>query len=306
MKMKKRIAVGVDVGGTDIKCALVDEEGKILRRFKRSSKSDQSQQVILKNIIQLSAQVQKWAALHHFTILGFGFGIPGIVSREGVVFRSPHFPAWVDYPVLQELSAALKMPVQVDNDANMAARGEAWLGAAQNLDNFVLLTLGTGIGGGIVIHREVFRGDSGFGGEIGHLILNKKGYFCACGGQGCLELYASATALQKMSPYQPKKLFEKARKGDKKSRKIFETLGENLGAGIASLVNVLDIENIFLGGGLLGAWEMFSKGISRGIQKHTYPTVAERIRVHKAKLGNDAGVMGAAKMVFERNEETEL
>lgn len=296
--------VGVDVGGTDLKCAVVDEKGRILQRFIRPTLADRNEEIILRNILQACSVARKWAAGKGLGIGGIGFGIPGILSKAGIVCRSPHFPAWIDYPIQRELSSRLPCPVVVDNDANMAALGEGWVGAAKQWKDYLLFTLGTGIGGGIVLDRKVFRGDSGFAGEFGHLVLNQGGYACACGGQGCLELYASATGLEKMSPFSPKKLYQLALRGDRKARKIFTCLGDSLGAGIASVVNILDVESVIVGGGLSGAWPVFSPALRRGIRRHIYPTTASRIRLARAKLGNDAGILGAAKAAWDESRRT--
>ncbi len=295
----QRVAIGIDVGGTHIKSAVVNEKGALLHHASLPTQSHKSSELILKNILKSFTYHKKWAEKKKFHIMGVGLGIPGIVSLKGMVHRSPHFPAWIDYPIRDELAKKIAFPILVDNDANMAALGEGWKGAAQKSKHFVLLTLGTGIGGGIVINRKIFRGDSGFAGEIGHLILHKDGYACTCGGQGCLELYASAVGIQKVSPFEAKKLYKLALRGNKKAKKILDAMGENLGAGIASLVNVLDIETILIGGGLSGAWTMFMKGLHRGIRKHTYPTLVNRVKVQRAKLGNQAGVIGGARAILE-------
>ncbi len=291
--------IGIDVGGTDLKSALLSFEGKLLHYARFPIPPQKRNEEVLKKIIQAVLKEQAWAGQKKWIIKGAGFGIPGIVSKQGIVHRSPHFPNWIDYPILEKLIRRLKFPIVVDNDANLAALGEGWLGAAKKLENYILLTLGTGIGGGIVIGRELFQGDSGFAGEMGHMILKKEGPLCNCGGRGCLELYASASAIQNISPFEPKKLFKMAMRGNKKARAIFEAFGESLGAGIGSVVNVLDIENIFLGGGLAEAWKMFVKALHRGLQEHSYPTTAERVRVRRAKLGNQAGVVGAAKAALD-------
>ncbi len=295
---QKKVAIGIDIGGTDIKSAVVSEKGEFLHALSIPTQSHKSSEVILKNILKSFLKQKKWAQSRKLQIMGVGLGIPGIVSLHGRVHRSPHFPAWIDYPIQKKLAEKISFPIVVDNDANMAALGEGWKGATQKSRNFVLLTLGTGIGGGIVIDRKIFRGDSGFAGEIGHLVLHKDGYACSCGGQGCLELYASASGLEKVSPFEAKKLYKLALRGNKKAKKIFDCLGENLGAGIASVVNILDIEHVVIGGGLSAAWKVFIPGLRRGVKKHIYPSTAQRISVMQARLGNNAGVVGAAKAAF--------
>lgn len=294
----KKVAIGIDIGGTNIKSAVVDETGRVLHESTLPTQSHRSADLILRNVLKSFVLQKTWALKKKRQVIGVGLGVPGIVTLQGLVNRSPHFPAWVDYPILKKLKEKISFPVLVDNDANMAALGEGWKGAAKKYPHYILLTLGTGIGGGIVIHRKIFRGDSGFAGEMGHLVLHKEGYPCACGGQGCLELYASACGLKKLSPFTAKTLYKKAMRGDKNAKNIFNFLGENLGVGIASIVNVLDIEHVLIGGGLSAAWKIFMKSLHHGIQKHIYPSTAQKIKVEKARLGNKAGVIGAARAAF--------
>jgi len=308
---RKSVALAVDLGGTDLKSAVVDGNGKILHRSRISSGAKESKEKILKKILEASLLEKKWAQGGGFQVVGIGLGIPGIVSHpQGVVHRSPHFPAWRNFPILKRLKSHLRFPVAVDNDATQAARGEGWRGAGRGHRNFVLLTLGTGIGGGIVMDGKIFRGDSGFAGEMGHVVIERNGRPCNCGGRGCLEMYASTVGIwedlksevrerERWKKASPEDLYRLALRGNQTARKVYEKFGRSLGAGVASIVNALDIETVILGGGLSGAWKAFIPSLRRAIAHHTYPTTAKKIRLLKAALGNDAGLVGAAKAVFD-------
>jgi glucokinase len=315
LRSRHSVAVTVDVGGTDLKSAVVDASGKILHRSTIPSESKQSKEKILEKILSAVSREEGWASQHRYRITGVGFGIPGIVSLQGIVHRSPHFPDWRDYPLRSLLKKSIPFSIVLDNDANMAALGEAWKGAGRKEKNFILLTLGTGIGGGIVIDGKLHRGDSGFAGELGHVVIERNGRRCHCGGRGCLEMYASATGIQeelqksRRTPFRkrgdlisPEDLYRHALRGNKTAKEIYRIFGEALGTGIASIVNALDIERMILGGGLSGAWRFFIESTRKAIARHTYPTTAKRIRIRRAALGNNAGLIGAARAVFAVEE----
>src|SRR4030095_282246 len=275
----KSVSLAVDLGGTDLKSAVVNAKGAILHRSRISSEASASKDKILKRILGAVFSERDWAKAQGFKIEGVGLGIPGIVSYpQGIVHRSPHFPAWKDFPILKKLKSHLPLFVTVDNDATLAALGEAWRGGGRGRKNFVLLTLGTGIGGGIVIGGEIFRGDSGFAGELGHWVIEEKGRPCKCGGRGCLEMYASSMGLREdlreknLKYLSPEELYRLALKGNKPAKEIYEGFGRALGAGIASLVHALNFETVILGGALLGAWKPFLPSRKVSTPRHTYPT----------------------------------
>jgi glucokinase len=297
-RLQRSVAVAVDLGGTDLKSAVVHSSGRILHRSSVASNSKESKGKILERILMAVSREHDWAGGKGYRVKGVGFGIPGIVSHQGIVHRSPHFPGWRDYPLKSLLKKKIFLPFVVDNDANMAALGEAWKGAGREVKNFILLTLGTGVGGGIVIEGKLHHGDSGFAGELGHVVIERYGRRCNCGGRGCLEMYASATGIRQETGQTPEELYRLAFRGNKTAKKIYRRFGEALGAGIASIVNTLDIERVILGGGLSGAWRVFIESTRRAVSVHTYSTTAKRIRIRRATLGNDAGLIGAARAAF--------
>jgi glucokinase len=309
-KHELSVAICIDLGGTDLKSAVVDSSGKILHQQSTPSESKKNKKKILDNLISSISIEEQWAQAQGFRIQGVGLGIPGIVSYpEGIVHRSPHFPDLKDFPIKKLLQKKIHFPLVLDNDANMAALGEGWIGAAKGKKNYLLMTLGTGIGGGIVFDGKLLHGDSGFAGEVGHIVIEREGRRCNCGGRGCLEMYASATGiLYGLSPSLRRRglgggltaehLYHLALQGNKTAQKIYKDFGKALGAGIASLVNVLDIELVMLGGGLSGAWKVFIDSTRQSIARHTYLTTAKKIILKRALLGNNAGLIGTARAVF--------
>jgi len=245
--------------------------------------------------------------------MALSLGIPGIVSaKTGIVFSSPHFPQWKNFKMRSELQKKLKVPVALDNDANLIALGEHKKGAARDWPTFLMVTLGTGIGGAIVIDSKIFHGTLGFAGEFGHICINPKGPICSCGGRGCLELYASASGLKRLvrtslqggkTPPLLKSiprsqlgetLFILAQKKNRGVQKILDQFGFDLGIGLATLVNVTGIQKIVIGGGLLSLSPFYWKAMRQSFKAHIYRKVGQETLFRKGKLGDEAGLVGAA------------
>ncbi len=302
----KAVALALDIGGSFIKAAVVDSKGIILFEETFASASDKKESQFIAQLLQILQILQNFCSQKKLKIKGVGLGVPGIVNAEkGIVYQSPHFPHWKNFKIQTLVQRKISFPVFMDNDANMAALGEAWLGKGKALKNFILLTLGTGIGGGIILNKKVWQGDSGFAGELGHLVIAQNGRLCACGGQGCLERYASLVGLEEEwknlseDPFtSPQDLFLRAKKGDWKALELWKRFGYSLGVGIASLMNVLGIENIVLGGGISEAFEVFKEGMQQGMKNHLYETSFKKMKVYRAKLKNKAGILGCAYQVF--------
>ncbi len=314
--MAKSLTISVDLGGTNLRAALVSETGEILQRVRMPSDPLKGKDHVLASVLgairELAAPVSK-------KIRGVVLGFPGIVDPEkGIVYQSPHFPDWKDLDLYGFFKPELAWPVRADNDANLAAMGEAWKGAGAGLKNFVMLTLGTGVGGGIVIEHRVFHGDRGFAGELGHIIIDTEGPECACGGQGCLEMYVSATGIRRLvdeSDDAPGRdrlletlgipierltvehLHKAALDGDIFSNVIFKKMGYYLGIGLASLVNTLGIESFVLGGGVSGAWDFFIEPAKKELAERTYREIARSVQIHRAVLGDDAALLGGAGLL---------
>jgi glucokinase len=264
---------------------------------------------------------EKYAASGAF--VGVGVGVPGIVYVEsGVLRKAPNLPGWEDFPVRDEIRAQLGVGVVLDNDANAAALGEKWLGAGREVASLCLVTLGTGVGGGLVLAGRVWRGFLGMAGEIGHIGIIENGAQCGCGSRGCLETEASATALVRKAregiaagrrtalveatasgaPITAHLIFETAHAGDEFSLELFRSLGKHLGMGLAMLVNTLNLPLYLIGGGVAEAWPLFAPTMLEELRRRSYIFAEGSTRVARAELGGDAGLYGAAYLAFSELE----
>lgn len=313
-------AIGIDLGGTHIRVALVTKKGEILYQHKERVGDKRTQEDIVEHICVLVKKLETKCRKKASVI---GIGVPGIVNCEkGIVYASPHFPLWKNFRLTELIQSQVNRPVIIDNDANMIAVGEKWKGSAREWKNFIMMTLGTGIGGALIIHSKLFRGDNGFTGEIGHMVIETEGPPCACGSRGCFEMYTSATGLLRMTqelvnsktapeieklkqilnkdpaeltPY----LMQEAKQGNKVARSLYEKMGYYLGIGMASLINILGIQKILIGGGLTGASEFYLPKALQELKTRTYQETLKDTEVRLAQLGDNAGLLGSAKTAFE-------
>lgn len=271
-------AVGVDLGGTNLRIAAVDESGRLLEKVTTGTQVKRGRDAVIDQMVSaihtLSAKFQPSSAL-----LGVGIGVPGIIDkRTGMLRESPNLPGWDDYPVRDIIEHKLQTPIFLENDANAAALGEAWLGAAKGMDDMCMITLGTGVGGGIVMRGRVWHGMTGMAGELGHITIDPNGPQCGCGNHGCLEVFASATAVVRMArdaiasgsadqlrrtasddaEFSARSVFNLALQGDEPARQIFRKVGWALGIGVADLVNLLNLHMYVIGGGVSAAWEAYA------------------------------------------------
>ncbi|MCL4236288.1 MAG: ROK family protein, partial [Deltaproteobacteria bacterium] len=249
-----------------------------------------------------------------------GIGVPGGVHSDGrTVSQAPQFPSWHNVDLAAMLEERLACPVALDNDANLAALGESWLGAGRGVQNLAMYTLGTGIGGGLVLGGRVWRGAWGMAGELGHVTIDRDGPLCGCGNRGCLESMANIKAVvargeallergesphlreisrDRLDRVTPEAIYDAAKTGCAACREIFEHVGRCLGIAAAGLLNVLNVETILVGGGMSGAWEFIEVALQREIRARAFRVPAERVVVRKAELGHRAGLVGAARMAL--------
>ncbi len=271
-------AIGVDLGGTNLRIAVVDEEGRLLEKVTLGTRVSLGRdQVIADMVTAIRSLTAKFRDLG--TILGVGIGVPGIIDLEtGMTRESPNLPGWSNYPVRDEIERGLNAPVILENDANAAALGEKWLGAARDVDDMCIFTLGTGVGGGIVLRGRIWHGMSGMAGELGHMTIDVNGPLCKCGNHGCVEVFASATAIVRMArelidsgkapqlarvaesepEFSAKIVYNLAIQGDEPSRAIFRRMGASLGTGVGNMVNALNLPMFVIGGGVASAWDAFA------------------------------------------------
>jgi glucokinase len=251
-------------------------------------------------------------------IAAVSVAVPGTVDfEEGVVLTAPNVPCLNGFRLVAALQSELKWPAIVENDANAAAVGEMWQGAGRGYQHIVCVTLGTGVGGGIILDGKLWRGVDGSAGEIGHIGVDPfAGVPCACGSRGCLEVYASATAIVRMTrearPRYPssllhmsedltsEKIYQAGMQGDELALQVLRRMGMYLGIGLASLINLLNPEIIVIGGGVSAGWELFEKHMNQQVIERAFPLPGQRVKITRAECGDDAGLLGAARLAFLR------
>jgi glucokinase len=297
--------IGMDLGGTNLRVAAIDQSGRMLDKISGVTNFAEGRDAVLSDIV---AAISKLRDTHGAVGLkGIGVGVPGFIRmKEGLISASNNLPYLEGVPVRDEISRRLGTMVVLENDANAAALGEKWIGAGREVDDLVLLTLGTGIGGGIISCGRVVRGFVGMAGELGHITVVPNGNPCGCGNQGCLEKHASATAVTAMArlmqlghEMSPKDVADLARetgeRGDK-ARTIWRVMGEALGIALATLINTFNFPLYLLSGGMLPAWEFFEPHMVRVAKERscTFRLTLNETKIAQATLGNEAGLYGAA------------
>lgn len=325
-------SIGVDLGGTNLRIAAVDSDGKLLEKLTTGTEVQRGRDFV---IGEMCDAIQSLSVKYRDSsqLAGIGIGVPGFIDMDtGTVMRSPNLPDWLNFPVRELIERKLGTTVILENDANSAAMGEKWLGAGRNIDNMAMYTLGTGVGGGLVFNGQLWHGMSGMAGELGHFNIESEGHPCGCGGRGCLEQYASATAIVRMAQeaiatgnapdlaegargnveFTSRGIYQLAIQGHESAQRIYRTVGRALAIGIGSMVNALNLPMYVIGGGVASAWNAFAPTMFEELkvrssiysltapdhvqpgQKHTVVTIA--------LLGSDAGLYGAARLPMLQTE----
>ena len=316
--MAKRI--GIDVGGTNVKIALVDDNGKIIYSNSVPTYAKMGYEYTVNNIKQAIKDLMKETNTTPSDIEGIGFDFPGQVDcKTGVVKLAPNIPGWVNVPIAQMIEDEFHIPTRIDNDVRCAALGELKFGAGRGCENFICITVGTGIGSGIVINGKVVRGATNAAGELGHIKLQMNGGpICGCGDTGCLEAFASGPAIVAMAqeyikggkstkfremaaaeggeitPYMAAKAAEE---GDPVAKRIFEIVGEYIGIGLTSVINLLNPERVIIGGGVAESGELLLGPIRKTIKERAMVVAGNAVEIVPAQLGNSAGVIGASMLI---------
>jgi glucokinase len=303
--MKKKYSIGIDLGGTNLRCALVSREGKIIRKIKEPTSKD-----LLNPVLRLIEN------LFSDEVLGVGLGVAGLIDRErSRVLISPNLPGIEHVDFIAAIHKRFNVPVRIENDANAAAFGELMAGAGKGLSNFVLFTLGTGIGGGVICNGKLL----GVSAEIGHMSIDADGEKCPCGNNGCLESYASARAILSRAAsflekggesllkgycdgnfykLTPEDVCRAALDGDMPAREILKTAGRYLGVGIANIINIMSPEAVVLTGGLAEAWDIYVNEAIKETSRRAFKDLYDRVKIIPSTLTGDAGLVGSAGLVF--------
>lgn len=298
-------SIGVDLGGTNLRAAAISRSGEMMAKIAGAAQLSQGRAVVLADMVQSIRTLREQCSSHNLT--GVGIGIPGfIILDKGIIVGSNNMPDFEGVPVRDEIEMLLGTRVVLENDANAAALGEKWIGAGKGVDDLVLLTLGTGIGGGIISGGKVIRGFVGMAGELGHLTVVPNGNPCGCGNRGCVEKHASATAITTMARLlqlgqnlTAAEVYDLAVCGNQKAKVVFETMGEALGVALAMLINIFNFPLYLLSGGPLPAWDYFAPTMLAEIQRRSFTFRNTQTRIERAILGNEAGLYGAAYLGLE-------
>ena len=301
-------SIGVDLGGTNLRAAAIDRSGKMLAKIAGSTQLSAGREAVVADMVASIRKLRE--QLGAGSLAGVGVGVPGfIILEKGIITGSPNLPGFDNFPIRDDIERQLGAPVTLENDANAAALGEKWMGAGRDYNDLVLLTLGTGIGGGIISGGKVLRGFVGMAGELGHITVVPNGNPCGCGNRGCLEKHASATAIvamahmmhlgENLSSKDVAALAAQPGETGDKARAIFRSMGEALGIALATLVNTFNFPLYLLSGGPLPAWDLFAPEMLRVVEERSFTYRATRPKIEKATLGNEAGLYGAASLPWQ-------
>lgn len=312
----REFVFAADLGGTHLRFAAVDRTGKISYRQMQQTPQAKKPNEIVRALIDAVRECERKTAAQGGVLSAVSVVVPGTVNvAEGVVVKAPNVSCLDGFRLRAALESELEWPVILENDANAAAIGEMWQGAGRGRRTIICVTLGTGVGGGLILDGKLWRGEDGSAAEIGHIGVDPfAGVACMCGSRGCLEVYASATAIVRMTrearPRYPNsilhntedltsaKIYQAGMEGDELAIEVFRRMGVYLGIGLASLINVLNPEMVVIGGGLSNGWELFEQHMHQQVLERAFPIPARRVKIVRAECGDDAGLLGAARLAF--------
>jgi glucokinase len=288
--MSSSFAIGVDLGGTNLRIAAVDTDGNLLAKITLGTQVSKGREFVVSEMCDAIKTLEKKYE-NQGKLCGVGIGIPGIIDkRTGMLRESPNLPGWHDYPVRDDISERLGTDVILENDANAAGFGENWLGAGKGYDEMCMITLGTGVGGGLVLRGGVWLGMNGMAGEVGHVTVDPNGHPCKCGNIGCVEQYASATGIMRLAreeiaggdapeleklaagpniEFSARAVFNLALQGDRAAQRVYDRMGWALGILIGDLVNILNLRMYVVGGGVSNGWQAFAPSMFSEIRKRS-------------------------------------
>ena len=312
-KSSANLVFAADLGGTHLRGALVDRDGVVHTQSKQETPKGSSPQCVIQALRKVADECQQRLGVE--TLYAASILVPGTLdSANEIVTQAPNLPSLYRFAFKSALEDTFGIPVLLENDANAAALGEMWLGAARGARNIVCLTLGTGVGGGVILNGQLLRGTFGTAGELGHTTLDAfNGPNCKCGNRGCLEMFASATAIvrmtrERLSNYPDTILrdedltaagvYAAGMQGDELGIEVFRTVGAYLGAGIANLINILGPELIVIGGGVANGWTLFEQAMQEEVSQRAFRALTPAVEIKPAECGDNAGLLGAARLAW--------
>jgi glucokinase len=301
-------SIGVDLGGTNLRAAAMDSTGKMLDKVSGANQLSAGRDAVLTDLVASIVKLREKFGTSD--LAGIGIGVAGfIIMEKGIIADSPNLPGFENFPMRDEIERRLGAPVILENDANVAALGEKWMGAGREVNDLVLLTLGTGIGGGIISDGKILHGFVGMAGEIGHTTVDPSGNPCGCGNNGCLEKQASATAVTCMAKLMglgdtltSEDVYKLAMGGNAKAKVVWENMGRSLGVALGTLVNIFNFPLYLLSGGPLPAWDLFAPAMFAEVTRRSFVFRNTKTRIEKATLGNEAGLYGAAYLPLQAKQ----
>jgi glucokinase len=287
--------IGIDIGGTNLRGALVRPDGEVVDRFRMKSGIGYGADVFLERLVEEIGQLLILAATRGMQVKGVGIGVPGLIGADGMIHSSVNLRPLEGVNLAEVLTSRLKMPVVSANDANLIALGETRAGAGRGMRSLIVITIGTGLGSGLILDGKLWSGTNGFAAEFGHITVEPEGLPCPCGNRGCLEQYVSASALSRYGCGKaPEELAFLAQVGDPLACAAFETIGYWLGTALAGLINTLNLEGVIIGGGVAAGFNFFVPELQRTMQQRTFSQMFDHLVICKASLEDDGGLVGGA------------
>jgi len=314
----EEVVIGIDLGGTNIKAGAVSRQGQVLVRHRLSTRAEAGAEAVAHRICLAAQHCIKGVRAAESRVVGIGVGSPGTIDLDsGTVLFSPNLPCLGGVALRAMIEDELSLACALENDANAAALAEQWVGAGRGADSLVMFTLGTGIGGGIVLDGKVWHGTGGFAGEIGHMSINPDGPRCACGNRGCIEAYASATAMvrrmqeaidagrqsilaEKPGGFAARDIYEAALAGDAAARQNFDQTARYLGVAVSNILHILNPAVVVLSGGVTASGDMLLEPLKDEVRKRSMKPPLQGVRICFAEVGEDAGLIGAARCFMTR------
>ncbi len=324
--MSNDVVLAVDLGGTNLRMAAVGSDGRIFSHAKTETEKANEPASLLAALSSLADECRAALAADQ-RVIGIGAGVPANITPEGVLHNLPNLQALEGMSLKAELETKFALPIVLENDATAAAIGENWLGASKDVRDSIMITLGTGVGGGIIINNEPLRGIDGTAGKLGHICVEPEGHPCGCGSNGCIEQYASATAIERMAReagldvstsfevYQiatgsqdsvvlfsenPHFAIRNPQSAKAAAQAVFKKMGRYLGITLGGLVNALNPEMIVIGGGAAAAWDAFIDHLTTELHYRAFNEPADRVQIVRGTLDDNAGILGVARSVFPK------
>jgi glucokinase len=311
----EHFTIGIDIGGTNLRFALVNASGAIVHRNRTTSGIIQGRSGFCKRLLAGINELGTVAAMRNGCITGIGVGVPGLIGKDGLIHSSVNMRPLDGFNLAAFLKQETGYPSACGNDANLIALGEQAFGAGRRFSSFMVITIGTGLGSGLILDGRLWTGAGGFAAEFGHVTVESEGLPCPCGNRGCLERYVSARALVRTAQeLLPGELLDKlgdrldasvvanlARQGESGARKAFQRMGRWLGTALASLVNTLDLEAVIIGGGVAASFDLFLPELGLELVQRCFPQIVADLLIIKGELGDDAGLMGGSALAETLN-----